>query len=372
MAADLFLTGDVMLGRGVDQILGHPSKPDLHEDYADSAIIYVGLAEKVAGPLPRRADPAYVWGDALSILNKLRPAARIINLETAITTSEDWCPKGINYRMHPDNVASLRAAQIDCCVLANNHVLDWGEEGLLETLASLRRSGIAAAGAGHDAAKASAPAAIPLANGGRILVFGLATSNSGVPRDWAAGADRPGINLLTDLTPQTAARLTEVAAAHQRPGDLLIASIHWGSNWGYDVPAEQRAFAHALIDGGFDLVHGHSSHHPKGIELYRDKLILYGCGDFINDYEGISSYEEFRGDLVLMYLPHIETATGRLLSLKMVPMRIMRFQLRRPLPADAEWLHRVLTRESRTFGTEVILREDGSFMIDRGGTLARA
>ena len=172
--------------------------------------------------------------------------------------------------------------------------------------------------------------------------------------------------------PWTLPRLTEAAAAHQRPGDLLIASIHWGSNWGYEVPAEQRAFAHALIDGGFDLVHGHSSHHPKDIELYHDKLILYGCGDFINDYEGISSYEEFRGNLVLMYLPHIDTATGRLLSLKMIPMRIVRFQLRRPSPADAEWLHRVLTRESRKFGTEVVLREDGSLMIDRGGTLARA
>ena len=196
-----------MLGRGVDQILDHPSKPGLHEDHADSAIIYVRLAEKVSGPLPQRADPAYVWGEALSILKQLRPAARIINLETAITTSEVWCPKGINYRMHPDNVASLRAAEIDCCVLANNHVLDWGEEGLLETLASLRRSGIAAAGAGHDAAEASAPAAIPLASGGRILVFGVATPSSGVPHDWAAGAERPGINLLTDLTPQTAARL---------------------------------------------------------------------------------------------------------------------------------------------------------------------
>jgi poly-gamma-glutamate synthesis protein (capsule biosynthesis protein) len=158
--------------------------------------------------------------------------------------------------------------------------------------------------------------------------------------------------------PWTLPRLTEAAAAHQRPGDLLIASIHWGSNWGYD--------------GGFDLVHGHSSHHPKDIELYHDKLILYGCGDFINDYEGISSYEEFRGNLVLMYLPHIEIATGRLLSLKMIPMRIVRFQLRRPSPADAEWLHRVLTRESRKLGTEIVLREDGSFMIDRGGTLARA
>ena len=367
MTVELFLTGDVMLGRGIDQILAHPSRPDLHENHADSAIIYVRLAEIVAGPMPYRVAPGYVWGDALSLLNKERPVASIINLETAITTSEAWCRKGINYRMHPGNIAALRSAGIDCCVLANNHVLDWGEEGLLETLACLRRTGIAAAGAGSDAAAASAPAVLLLPNGRRLLVFGLATLSGGVPHDWAADADRPGVNLLTDVTPQAAARLIEAVAHHRRPDDLLVASVHWGSNWGYDVPAEQRAFAHALIDGGFDLVHGHSSHHPKGIELYRSKLILYGCGDFINDYEGIAGYNEFRGDLVLMYLPQIEAATGKLLSLRMIPMRIVRFRLQRASPADAEWLHRRLARESRKFGTEIVLHEDNSLMIEQGG-----
>ena len=75
----------------------------------------------------------------------------------------------------------------------------------------------------------------------------------------------------------------------------MVASVHWGSNWGYDIPREQTVFAHRLIDeAGVDIIHGHSSHHVRAIEVYKDRLILYGCGDFLNDYEGISGYEEFR------------------------------------------------------------------------------
>jgi poly-gamma-glutamate synthesis protein (capsule biosynthesis protein) len=222
---DLFLCGDVMLGRGVDQLLPHPSKRHLYEAYADSATVYVHLAEAVSGPMPHRVLPSYVWGDALHLLAAAQPAARIVNLETAITTAETYWPKGINYRMHPDNVDCLQAAQIDCCVLANNHVLDWGAQGLADTLVTLHRAGIATAGAGREAAQAAAPAELPLGNGGRILVFSFATPGSGVPPEWAARVSAPGVNYLPDLTPGTAARAVESAQSHRRPGDFLIASI---------------------------------------------------------------------------------------------------------------------------------------------------
>src|SRR5262245_35993372 len=154
----LFLCGDVMTGRGVDQILPRSCPPRLYEPFVSSAIDYVTLAERAHGPIPRPVDHAYVWGDALAICDEERPDARIINLETAVTTSEDAAPKGINYRMHPGNVPLLSAAGIDCCTLANNHVLDWGEAGLLETLDVLERAGIRTAGAGRDEATAQAPA----------------------------------------------------------------------------------------------------------------------------------------------------------------------------------------------------------------------
>jgi len=131
----LFLCGDVMTGRGVDQILPHPSAPHLYESAARSARSYVEIAEAATGPIARPVDAAYIWGDALSELERVQPRARIINLETAVTTSEDaWPDRGIHYRMHPKNVGCLTAARIDCCELANNHVLDWGAAGLVETL----------------------------------------------------------------------------------------------------------------------------------------------------------------------------------------------------------------------------------------------
>ena len=98
--------------------------------------------------------------------------------------------------------------------------------------------------------------------------------------------------------------------------------MHWGPNWGYEIPDEQRSFAHLLIDrADVSIIHGHSSHHPKAIEVYRNRLILYGCGDFLNDYEGINGYEEFRDDLVLMYFADVEPG-GTLAALEIVPLQI--------------------------------------------------
>lgn len=363
----LFLCGDVMPGRGIDQILQHPSAPALYEAYAKSAVTYLRLAEAAHGHIPRRVPPAYVWGDALKLLQTVRPAARIINLETAVTRHDEPWPKGINYRMHPGNVSCLAAAGIDCCVLANNHVLDWGPEGLLETLDVLRDAGLRFVGAGHDAAEAMAPADIPLAGQGRLRVVACAAPDCGVPRDWAATAATPGVNLLPDLHAATAMRLTRRARHDRQAGDVLIASVHWGGNWGYDIPRSHRDFAHALIDGGVDLVHGHSSHHPRGIELYRGKLVLYGCGDFLNDYEGIRGHEEYRADLVLMYLPRIDIATGHLVSMEMVPLQIRQFRLNHASRDEAAWLGDVLCRESARLGTCVRSRSDGHLVINMGG-----
>ncbi len=217
--------------------------------------------------------------------------------------------------MSPENIGVLTAAAIDCCVLANNHVLDFGRDGLMETLDTLHRAGIKTAGAGRDLVEAQAPAVIGLRGGARVLVFAFGHRSSGIPADWGAGAGSPGVNLLADFSERTLTGLAEQVRSVRRAGDILIASLHWGGNWGYEIGSAERDFAHRLIDIGFDVVHGHSSHHPKAIEVYRDRLILYGCGDFLNDYEGISGYEEFRGDLSLMYLPrpHVPEShrTGR-------------------------------------------------------------
>jgi poly-gamma-glutamate capsule biosynthesis protein CapA/YwtB (metallophosphatase superfamily) len=360
----MFLCGDVMTGRGIDQVLPHPGNPVLYESYVRDAREYVQLAEIASGPIPRPVDFAYIWGDALGVLERAGTDVRIINLETSITSNEDYWPnKAVLYRMHPCNIGCLTAAHISCCSLANNHVLDWGEQGLQETLWTLERVGIAHAGAGRTAAEAAPAAVLEVPGKGRVLVFSLGSPTSGIPRAWGATEDRPGVNPLEDLSEDTARRIAGQILQQTRPGDVTVASIHWGSNWGYHVPQEQITFAHRLIDEGVSIVHGHSSHHVKAMEVYRERLILYGCGDFITDYEGISGYEEFRGDLALIYLVKVDRKQGQLVEVRLVPMQVRRFRLNRASAADVQWLYTLLNRLGAPFATPVQRESDHSLTL---------
>jgi poly-gamma-glutamate synthesis protein (capsule biosynthesis protein) len=361
----IFMVGDVMTGRGIDQILPQPSDPILYEGYITDARRYVQIAERVNGPIPRNADFSYVWGDALDELERLQPDIRLINLETAVTVSDlPWPGKGINYRMHPDNLGVLSAARIDGCTLANNHLLDWERQGLTETLRELQQAGLYCAGAGENRQQARAPAIFAVPQRGRLLVFAVAHTSSGVPSEWAATEQRSGVNLITDLTEASVQQLTKQIASFKRPGDLVLLSIHWGGNWGYPIPAAFRRFAHRLIDeAGIDIIHGHSSHHVMGIEVYRGRPIFYGCGDFINDYEGISSQAAYRAELGLMYFVSSDPQTGRLLELRMVPTRLKQFRLQRASRQESDWLVEILNREGEQLGTRVVTAGNGDLLL---------
>jgi poly-gamma-glutamate capsule biosynthesis protein CapA/YwtB (metallophosphatase superfamily) len=361
----LFLCGDVMTGRGIDQALPHPANPVLYEPHVRDAREYVHLAEKAHGSIPRPLSFDYIWGDALQELERAEVDFRIVNLETAVTSAETpWPGKGIHYRMHPQDIGCLSAAHISACALANNHVLDWGYDGLSETLQTLDSTGIARSGAGSDSAEAMQPAVLGTVGKGRVLLFSFGSITSGIPQEWKATSISPGINLLDDLSETTAAQICDQMRAHQQPGDLVIASIHWGRNWGYEIPREQVVFAHRLINEGVAIVHGHSSHHMKAVEVYRGRLILYGCGDFITDYEGISGYETFRGDLALMYLLELHHDTGELTNARLVPMQMRRFRLERAPASDAKWLCNLLNEHGAKFNTRVKLQSDSSLKLE--------
>ncbi|UGY92295.1 CapA family protein [Streptomyces gobiensis] len=360
----LFLCGDVMLGRGVDQILPHPGDPVLRETYVSDARSYVGLAEAVNGAIPRPVDFSWPWGDALSVLDEVAPDARVVNLETSATRRGEFAAgKAVHYRMNPANLPGLAAVRPDACVLANNHVLDFGHQGLEDTLDALAGAGLRVAGAGRDLSGARRPATVPVTGGGRVLVFSFGMPSSGIPRSWAAGEERAGVDFVPELSDAAAAGIADRVRQTKQPGDVVVASIHWGSNWGYGVSDEQVHFAHALIDGGVDVVHGHSSHHPRPLEVYRDRLVLYGCGDFIDDYEGISGYEEYRDDLRLLYLVSVEPETGKLAGMRMVPMRARRMRLEHASGKDSEWLRATLDRFSRGFGARVGRQPDGTLTL---------
>lgn len=360
----LFLLGDVMPGRGIDQILPHPGDPRLYEDYVHDARNYVALAEQRCGPIVHPVDFAYVWGDALSELQRRHPQVRLINLETAVTRHGRPEPKGINYRMTPENFPLLRAAGINCCTLANNHVLDWGQIGLRDTLETLTAHGMLWAGAGLDRAAAEAPAVLPLPDGRHLLVFAFGLPDSGIPSWWAAGPHQAGVARLEDLSSRSLAHVVGLIRAARRSGDRVLVSLHWGDNWSYAVPQEQRAFAHGLIEqAGVDLIHGHSSHHIKGIEVHRGRLILYGCGDRLNDYEGIEGHAAFRGELGLLYFVGLHD-DGRLQALEMVPTRLERLRINLAEGVDRRWLYDTLSRECGLLGCGVHTQADGAFALN--------
>lgn len=344
----ILLCGDVMTGRGVDQILPHPSPPRIYERWVTDARGYVTLAEDQNGPVPRAAPLDYPWGDALDVFDRLAPDVRVANLETSVTGADTPLPKGINYRMAPAHVGCLTAARLDVCVLANNHVLDFGDAGLRETITTLHAAGLRTCGAGRDRAEATAPATVPLAEG-RLLVFAVATDDSGVPESWAPRSDRPGVARLGDVTLAAADALISRIEAVRLPGDLVVLSIHWGGNWGYEVPDAWVRFARRLVQGGVDVVFGHSSHHPRPAELYGGRAILYGCGDLLNDYEGISGHETYRPELVVAWMLDLD-ASGAVLGVGLVPFHLRRLRLERASPEDRAWLTERLTRVCLPFG----------------------
>jgi poly-gamma-glutamate synthesis protein (capsule biosynthesis protein) len=374
-----------MTGRGIDQILPYPSNPKLKEPFVKDARDYIRFAEEVNGKINYPVSFDYIWGDALKELEKEKVDLRIINLETTITTSNNFEPKGINYRMNPKNIDVLKVFKVDVACLANNHILDFGEEGLLETIETLKKNGILTVGAGKNIEEASKPAIFGRRTS-KILIFNYADVSSGVPIWWKAEKNKAGVNLTADQrgfehgltrikkfineyfkeknlyenSQHKFNRNPRSSALYQR-SSVGIFSIHWGPNWGYEISEEERNFAHRLIDeANIDIVFGHSSHHFKGIETYKGKLIIYGAGDFINDYEGIGGYEEFRGDLVLGYVVEIENL--KINKLTLLPFRIKKFRLNYCTDEEIDWIFNVLKRESKIDGR--MIKENKRIVIE--------
>jgi poly-gamma-glutamate capsule biosynthesis protein CapA/YwtB (metallophosphatase superfamily) len=354
----VLLCGDVMLGRGIDQILRHPGDPALIEPWVRDARAYVRLAEEVSEAVPIPVDDTWPWGAALSDIERSRPDAFVLNLETSITRADDFAPgKDIHYRMSPANLGCLVAARPDVCVLANNHVLDFGPRGLEDSLTALGAAGLTSVGAGRDHDSACAPAVVARGDPTPVAVLAYAHASSGVPGGWAATVDTPGVALLPNLSGQTAAAVGALVREEKSRGSVVVVSLHWGSNWGYQVPRDQVRFAHRMVEAGADIVHGHSSHHPRPFEVYHDRLVVYGCGDFINDYEGIRGYEEYRDDLRLLYRVTLEP-NGTLVAAELLPFQSRRLRLERATASDVAWLESVLDRVSRKYGVRVRLTSE--------------
>jgi poly-gamma-glutamate capsule biosynthesis protein CapA/YwtB (metallophosphatase superfamily) len=281
----LLLLGDCMLGRLVNEAL-------------------------------ENAPPEYPWGDTLPILHSAD--WRICNLECVISDrGTPWSayPKAFHFRSAAKNIAVLEAARMNGVSLANNHVLDYGYDAMFEMLEILDRAGIVHSGAGANVKQASGLATAEIC--GRKL--GLLAFTDNEP-EWEATADWPGVFYVpTDLNDSRAKQLLGIIRGHREVVDMLIVSAHWGSNWGYVPPKEHVVFAHALMDAGADIVFGHSSHVFRGIESYKGRPIVYGAGNFVDDY-AVDIIE--RNDQSFIYL--IDTANRIPRGLRMYPTVIRR------------------------------------------------
>lgn len=311
------LTGDVMLGRLVDQ-------------------------QVIRDPAVR---PASLWGDVLPIMRGAD--LRCVNLECTISSvGREWHPhtKAFHFRAHPRAIDFLRAAGIDAVTLANNHILDYGVEALADCLALLDRAGIKHVGSGMTSRSALQPCYLqsPM---GRVAVVALTDNEP----EWEATEKQAGVAYMAyderGLTQPSRRLVAQVVHGAKRQAPWLIVSAHVGPNWGAPS-AGMRALAHDLIDLGADLYWGHSNHTPQGIERYRGKIILYSSGDFIDDY---MVDEDERNDLSFLFV--CEAERGREIGLRLYPIRIEDCRVRRAVGEDERVLQKTMQEKCAVFGT---------------------
>ena len=226
-----------------------------------------------------------------AVFAKIAPFLRtasvaFVNLEGPISdkgTRASW--KEYTFRARPALTRGLASAGIDVVSLANNHSVDYGPAALIETIARLDDAGVSHAGAGADAAAASAPALLITPAG---IVAVLAFTDI-IPGGFAATADAPGVN----ATEPNRKKILAAVAAAKRKADFVIVSFHWGTEYKPQAGGEQRELAHQVVDAGADLVIGHHPHVIQGLELYRNRVIAYSLGDFVWDHYSRETGETF-------------------------------------------------------------------------------
>lgn len=248
MSVKLVCLGDVMLARGVSEVLA-------------------------------RSEPSELWGDTLPLIH--RADIRLANLECCVSDrgEEFQPPRVFPFRAIPKAIDVLTAARVDVVTLANNHSLDYREEALLDTIDRLDAAGIAHVGAGPNLDEARRPAVLET-KGKRLAFIGITDNYP----EYEAGKDRAG-TFHVDIEPDNVGMVADAVAAARGDGaDLVVVTAHWGPNMRRHPPDRFQDFARAVVDAGADLWFGHSAHLFQGVELLDGKPILYDGGDFLDDY----------------------------------------------------------------------------------------
>lgn len=317
----LAFVGDIMLGRHIDNQIGS-------------------------------TRPWEFWGDTLSVL---RSADAVIgNLECPITLHpfqwrRTW--KTFRFRARPQAVDVLETANVRMVNLANNHMLDYQEEGLRDTIAYLSKAGISHAGAGRDAYDAAKPALIDVAG----VKIGMIGFTDRMP-EWRASHRAPGINYVKLNNDNVTLNMVRylIADARRDGADIVVVSYHWGPNLRTSPPRRFRNFARRVIELGADVFHGHSAHLFQGVETHRGGLILYDTGNILDDlwvFPGIRTDNSF--------IFNVEFEGGRFKRLETIPVVQDRTSVRLAEGKDFENICTQMIRRCHPFGTAATRCADG-------------
>ncbi|MFC6769005.1 CapA family protein [Natrinema soli] len=336
-------TGDVMLGRVVDD-------------------------------RQRSRSVAAVWGTVLERLRSLD--GLVINLECVLSTrGREWqrTHRPFHFRADPDwAVPALERVDVDICALANNHVLDYEDVALRDTLAALDAAGIAHAGAGETIGEAFEPAirTVGGSNAGDGEPKPNADSDSGLDvavvsvtdntPEYAADEDSPGTaRIEMDVNDSDSRRLVSdsLERARETEPDLLVASLHWGPNMVTEPPESFREFGRWLVEEGVDTVHGHSAHVFQGIEIHEGSPIIYDAGDFVDDYR---VDDELRNDRSFLFVLTV-ASDGQPTELRLQPTEIHDCAVHEASQAAAAWSRERMRELSAPFGTD--FDRDGDALV---------
>lgn len=311
--ARLLLGGDVVLGRGVADVI-------------------------------RRKGPDYP-------MEPLAPVARtadlfFVNLECAITARDiryAGPAKAFYFRADPVAAETLGGAGVDLVALANNHALDADDAGLRDTLALLEAKGIAHTGAGPDRGAAARPAF--LTSGGQR--FGVLAWCDHQP-DYAATSERSGIRYVDVSDDALTAELARDVRTLAPTVDHVVVACHWQPNWAPAVSAPYRALGAGLVEAGARVVWGHSPHHFQGVEWIGRSVVLYSTGDLLDDY---AVDPGFRNDRQLLFELELDDAGVR--TVRALPLELDFGHTRPAGPEAAAWIERRFREACAALGSQV-------------------
>lgn len=283
------------------------------------------------------ADVGTDMGRAFSALPMLREAdLAVINLEGPLTLRGEKVPKPFNFRMPPSTTRILNGAGVDVVCIANNHVFDYGPDGLFDTISYLDSTGIAHIGAGRNEREAYAPALFAV--GGRNVALLAFYGGGEAP---GASGSKPGV-ARRDLN-----RIRRSVGSIRDSVDYIVVVLHWGTEKETIPDHGQQSFARGIIDAGADAVIGHHPHVLQGIERYGNGVIAYSLGNFIFGGNSRSSYDTGLFEIRLCVGPTDgDSLRGRTARYRFIPVRVDRWQARMLSGEESERVMRVMRDRS--------------------------